>query len=79
SNKVTTAYLNHIQRGKQIQPFGCLLALDEKTCKVVAYSENAPEMLTMVSHAVPSVGDHPALGIGTDIRTIFTAPSASAL
>nr|P93673.1 RecName: Full=Phytochrome type A [Lathyrus sativus]AAB47994.1 phytochrome type A [Lathyrus sativus] len=79
SNKVTTAYLNHIQRGKQIQPFGCLLALDEKTCKVVAYSENAPEMLTMVSHAVPSVGDHPALGIGTDIRTVFTAPSASAL
>jgi phytochrome A len=32
-----------------------------------------------MSHAVPSVGDHPALGIGTDIRTIFTAPSASAL
>ncbi|GKU91213.1 hypothetical protein SLEP1_g5113 [Rubroshorea leprosula] len=36
-------------------------------------------MLTMVSHAVPSVGDHPALGIGTDIRSIFTAPSSSAL
>ena len=79
SDKVTTAYLHHIQKGKLIQPFGCLLALDEQTCKVVAYSENAPEMLTMVSHAVPSVGDHPALGIGTDIRTIFTAPSASAL
>nr|AHZ89697.1 phytochrome A [Dimocarpus longan] len=79
SDKVTTAYLHHIQKGKQIQPFGCLLALDEKTFKVVAYSENAPEMLTMVSHAVPSVGDHPVLGIGTDIRTIFTASSASAL
>ncbi|BAT95191.1 hypothetical protein LR48_Vigan02g155300 [Vigna angularis] len=79
SDKVTTAYLHHIQRGKMIQPFGCLLALDEKTCKVIAYSENAPEMLTMVSHAVPSVGDHPALGIGTDIKALFTAPSASAL
>ncbi|EEF50048.1 phytochrome A [Ricinus communis] len=79
SDKVTTAYLHHIQKGKLIQPFGCLLALDEKTYKVIAYSENAPEMLTMVSHAVPSVGDHPVLGIGTDIRTIFTAPSASAL
>lgn len=79
SDRVTTAYLHQIQKGKLIQPFGCLLALDEKTCKVIAYSENAPEMLTMVSHAVPSVGDHPALGIGTDIRTIFTAPSASAL
>ncbi|GKC65828.1 phytochrome A, partial [Tanacetum coccineum] len=49
SDKVTTAYLHHIQKGKFIQPFGCLLALDEKTFKVIAYSENAPEMLTMVS------------------------------
>ncbi|KAL9676341.1 hypothetical protein QQ045_004555 [Rhodiola kirilowii] len=79
SNKVTTAYLHHIQKGKHIQPFGCLLALDEKTFKVIAYSENAPEMLTMASHAVPSVGDSPVLGIGTDVRSIFTGPSASAL
>ncbi|RZC56156.1 hypothetical protein C5167_015035 [Papaver somniferum] len=79
SDKVTTAYLHHIQKGKFIQPFGCLLALDEKTFKVIAFSENAPEMLTMVSHAVPSVGDTPVLGIGTDVRTIFTTPSASAL
>ncbi|KAK4796410.1 hypothetical protein SAY86_028736 [Trapa natans] len=79
SDRLTTAYLHHIQKGKLIQPFGCLLALDEKTFKVIAYSENAPEMLTMVSHAVPSVGDCPVLGIGTDVRTIFTAPSASAL
>ncbi|OAY42472.1 phytochrome A [Manihot esculenta] len=79
SDKVTSAYLHQIQKGKLIQPFGCLLALDEKTFKVIAYSENAPEMLTTVSHAVPSVGDQLVLGIGTDIRTIFTAPSASAL
>ncbi|KAK3030379.1 hypothetical protein RJ639_038907 [Escallonia herrerae] len=79
SDKVTTAYLHTIQKGKMIQPFGCLLALDDKTFKVIAYSENAPEMLTMVSHAVPSVGDHPVLGIGTDVRTIFTGPSAAAL
>ncbi|KAE8728486.1 Phytochrome A [Hibiscus syriacus] len=79
SSIVTTAYLHNIQKGKFTQPFGCLLALDENTYKVIAYSENAPEMLTMVSHAVPSVGDHPVLGIGTDIRTIFTAPSSSAL
>ncbi|KAK3022168.1 hypothetical protein RJ639_045363 [Escallonia herrerae] len=79
SDKVTTAYLHTIQKGKMIQPFGCLLALDDKTFSVIAYSENAPEMLTMVSHAVPSVGDHPVLGIGTDVRTIFTGPSAAAL
>lgn len=79
SDKTTTTYLHQIQKGKIIQPFGCLLALDEKTLKIIAYSENAPEMLTMVSHAVPSVGEHPILGIGTDIRTIFTSPGASAL
>lgn len=79
SDKVTTAYLHHIQKGKMIQPFGCLLALDEKTFKVIAYSENAPEMLTLASHAVPSVGELPVLGIGTTLSTIFSGPSASAL
>ncbi|KAL3538405.1 hypothetical protein ACH5RR_001771 [Cinchona calisaya] len=79
SDRVTTSYLHQIQKGKFIQPFGCLLALDETTFKVIAYSQNAPEMLTMVSHAVPSVGDHPVIGIGTDIGTIFTNPSAAAL
>ncbi|KAF5192282.1 Phytochrome [Thalictrum thalictroides] len=78
-SEVTTAYLRQIQKGNQIQPFGCLVALDENTCKVIAYSENAPEMLTMVSHAVPSVSEHPVLGIGTDLKTILTSPSASAL
>ncbi|GJR55063.1 phytochrome A [Tanacetum coccineum] len=79
SDKVTTAYLHHIQKGKSIQPFGCLLALDEKTFKVLAYSENAPEMLTTVSHTVPNVGQTPVLGIGTDVRTIFAGPIATAL
>ncbi|KZV47379.1 type A phytochrome [Dorcoceras hygrometricum] len=78
-DKITTAYLHQIQKGKLIQPFGCLLALDDKSFLVIAYSENAPEMLTMVSHAVPCVGEHPVLGIGTDIKTIFTIPSATAL
>ncbi|XP_077221616.1 phytochrome A1-like [Tasmannia lanceolata] len=72
-------YLQQIQKGKLIQPFGCLLAIDEKTFRVIAYSENAPEMLTMVNHAIPSVSDHPVLGIRTDVRTIFTPPSAAAL
>lgn len=79
SVKVTTTYLHQIQKGKFIQPFGCLVAIDEKTFRVTAYSENAPEMLTMVSHTVPSVGEHPVIGIGTDVRTIFTTSSATAL
>ncbi|KAK4794152.1 hypothetical protein SAY86_012146 [Trapa natans] len=79
SDGTTIAYLQHIQKGKLIQSFGCLLALDERTLKVIAHSENAPEMLTMASHEVPCVGGCPILGIGTDVRTIFTAPSASAI
>ncbi|KAJ6848596.1 phytochrome A-like [Iris pallida] len=76
---VTTAYLQQIQRGRLIQPFGCLLALDEKTFRVMAFSENAPEMLTLANHAVPSVGSAPPLGVGTDVRSLFTAPSTAAL
>uniref|UniRef100_A0A0E0KIB5 Phytochrome n=1 Tax=Oryza punctata TaxID=4537 RepID=A0A0E0KIB5_ORYPU len=73
------AYLHHIQRAKLIQPFGCLLALDEKTFNVIALSENAAEMLTTVSHAVPSVDDPPKLRIGTNVRSLFTDPGATAL
>ncbi|KAF8690816.1 hypothetical protein HU200_041210 [Digitaria exilis] len=73
------AYLQHIQRGKLIQPFGCLLALDEKSFRVIAFSENAPEMLTTVSHAVPNVDDPSNLGIGTNVRSLFTDPGATSL
>jgi phytochrome A len=73
------AYLQHIQKGKIIQPFGCLLALDEKSFNVIAFSENAPEMLTTISHAVPSVDDPPRLGIGTNVRSLFTDQGAMAL
>ncbi|XP_051186408.1 phytochrome A type 5 [Lolium perenne] len=73
------AYLQHIQNGKMIQPFGCLLALDEKSFSVIAFSENAPEMLTTVSHAVHSVDDPPRLVIGTNLRSLFTDQGATAL
>ncbi|KAM0948383.1 putative phytochrome, GAF domain, phytochrome, central region, GAF-like domain superfamily [Dioscorea sansibarensis] len=74
-----TAYLQHIKKAKLIQPFGCLIAIDEESFKIMAYSENAPEMLTMDSHAVPALSESPTLGIGTDMRTIFTSTSAAAL
>ncbi|KAJ0780956.1 putative PAS domain, phytochrome, GAF domain, histidine kinase/HSP90-like ATPase [Helianthus annuus] len=79
SDKVTTTYLHHIQKCKLIQPFGCLLALDDKTYRVIAYSENAPEMLTAVNHTVPAIGENPVIGMGTDVRTVFAGPSANAL
>ena len=45
-------YLQHLQSTNLIQPFGCLLAIDAKSLKVIAFSENAPEMSTAVGHAV---------------------------
>nr|AHZ63962.1 phytochrome [Podocarpus rubens] len=79
SPNTVTAYLQQIQRGKMLQSFGCMLAVDEKSFSVIAYSENAPEMLTVAPHAVPTVGEQEPLGIGTDARTLFTPSSASAL
>nr|AHZ63975.1 phytochrome [Huperzia selago] len=75
--KTVTAYLQRMQRGGQIQSFGCMVAVEEGNFKVIAYSENAPEMLDSMPQAVPSVGQHDLLGIGSDIRTLFTPMSAA--
>ncbi|KAL8108802.1 hypothetical protein AgCh_025045 [Apium graveolens] len=70
-----SASLRYMQKCKFIQPYGCLLALDQKTFKVIAYSENAPEMLTLSSNGDPSVGDNIAIHFGVDLPTIFEAPA----
>lgn len=74
-----SAYLQRMQRGKHIQPFGCMLAIEDDTFIIIAYSENALEMLDLASHAVPSIEQREALTIGTDVRTLFKSPSAVAL
>lgn len=78
-SSTVSAYLQQMQRGKFIQPFGCLLAIDDQTFTIIAYSENAPEMLDLMPHAVPSIGQREALTIGTDVRTLFGSPSSVAL
>jgi phytochrome A len=55
------------------------LALDEKSFRVIAFSENASKMLTTVSHVVPNVDDPSKLGIGTNVCSLFTDPGATAL
>ncbi|KAH9559737.1 hypothetical protein CY35_06G072100 [Sphagnum magellanicum] len=77
--QAVTAYLQRMQRGGLTQTFGCMLAVEDGTFRVVAYSENAPEMLDLMPQAVPSVGQHDVLGIGTDARSLLTPSSASAL
>ncbi|KAI5080573.1 hypothetical protein GOP47_0003756 [Adiantum capillus-veneris] len=77
--QAVTAYLQRMQRGGLIQPFGCMLAIEEGSFRIVAFSENAPEMLDLLPQAVPSVGVREILGIGADARTLFTPASAAAL
>ncbi|TVU10250.1 hypothetical protein EJB05_43767, partial [Eragrostis curvula] len=64
-------YLQEIQGGRLIQSYGCLLALDEATSKVIAYSSNALEMLT-------SDASHPGI-TGTHVCSLFAEPGASEL
>lgn len=77
--QAVTAYLQRMQRGGLIQSFGCMLAVEDGSFNIIAYSENAPEMLDVMPQAVPSVGQQDVLGIGTDARTLFTPPSVAAL
>ncbi|CAA2979079.1 phytochrome C [Olea europaea subsp. europaea] len=78
-SSTVSAYLQKMQRGSLIQPFGCLIAIHEKNLSILAYSENAPEMLDLVPHAVPSMEQLEALSFGIDVRTLFRPSSAAAL
>lgn len=60
-----------MQRGQFVQPFGCLLAVEDETLAIIAYSENAPEMLDLAPHAGHSMEQREDLTIGTDVRTLF--------
>ncbi|KFK36127.1 phytochrome d [Arabis alpina] len=71
-----TAYLSRIQRGGYIQPFGCLIAVEESTFTIIGYSENAREMLGLMSQSVPSMEERSEiLAIGTDLRSLFKPSS----
>ncbi|GJM96643.1 hypothetical protein PR202_ga13504 [Eleusine coracana subsp. coracana] len=79
STSTVSAYLQNMQRGRYIQPFGCLLAVHPETFAVLAYSENAAEMLDLTPHAVPTIDQRDALAIGADVRALFRSQSSVAL
>ncbi|CAD6256977.1 unnamed protein product [Miscanthus lutarioriparius] len=62
-----------------LQPFGCLLVLDVMSLNVIAFSENAPEMLKTISHVEPSIYESPMLSIGTNALSLFVEYSATSL
>ncbi|CAN6707959.1 unnamed protein product [Malus baccata var. baccata] len=78
-SSTVSAYLRNMQRGCLIQPFGCLIAVDEKNFTVLAYSVNAPEMLDLAPHAVPNIEQQQALTFGADVQTLFRSSGAAAL
>nr|AYW35332.1 phytochrome [Spirogyra varians] len=74
-----SSYLQRMQRGGITQNFGCMVVLEEGTFRVLAFSENAAEMLDLLPQAVPNLSQQSLLAIGTDARTLFTQSSISAL
>ncbi|XP_076942342.1 phytochrome B-like [Bidens hawaiensis] len=71
-----TEYLSKIQRGGHTQPFGCMIAIDDSTFKVIAFSENARERLGFAPHSVPNIERKEPLMLGTDVKTLFTLSSS---
>ncbi|XP_008808701.1 phytochrome B-like [Phoenix dactylifera] len=73
-----TAYLSKIQRGGCIQPFGATLAVEEHSFRLLAFSENAPDLLDL-PNPVPSLdpsSPHRRLALGSDVRSLFNPSSA---
>ncbi|KAF6143368.1 hypothetical protein GIB67_001312 [Kingdonia uniflora] len=70
-----TAYLSKIQRGGHIQPFGCMIAVEESSFRVIAFSENATDMLDLTSQSVPTLEKHEMLCVGSNVRGLFTQSS----
>ncbi|KAI3495546.1 hypothetical protein L1887_37889 [Cichorium endivia] len=66
-----TAYLEAIQRGGFIQPFGCMIAIEEPTFRIISFSENCSSMLSL------NLNKKSLLGI--DARTLFASSSRDSL
>ncbi|KAL2341666.1 hypothetical protein Fmac_009606 [Flemingia macrophylla] len=81
AEKQITAYLLKIQRGGLIQPFGSMLAVHEPSFRLLAFSDNAGDMLGIAPapHSVPSLEHRGSpLSLGGDVRSLFS-PSSSLL
>lgn len=73
SEEQMTAYLSRIQRGGLIQPFGCMLAIEEPSFNIISYSENCFDLLGL-GESQDFVGL-----FGVDARTLFTPSSRDSL
>ncbi|XP_054779133.1 phytochrome E-like isoform X2 [Prosopis cineraria] len=74
SDEKMTAYLSRIQRGGLVQPFGCMLTIEEPTFRIIGYSENCFEMLGLNGNPHSKVSL-----IGVDATSLFTPSSGASL
>ncbi|KAM6575850.1 hypothetical protein CsatA_024177 [Cannabis sativa] len=71
-----SAYLTRMQRGGLIQPFGCLIVIEEPSFRILSYSENCCVVLGLDTQLVL----RQKLGlIGVDAKTLFTPTSGVSL
>ncbi|KAG4990976.1 hypothetical protein JHK82_024456 [Glycine max] len=76
SEQKMTAYLSKIQRGGLIQPFGCMLAIEESTFRIIGFSDNCFQLLGLERQ----IDSKQFMGlIGVDATTLFTPPSGASL
>ncbi|XVF25532.1 hypothetical protein REPUB_Repub13aG0220500 [Reevesia pubescens] len=73
-----TAYLSRIQRGGLIQPFGCMIAIEEPTFRIISYSENCFELLGLRLDSEDKSQVLKGL-IGIDAISLFTPASGASL
>ncbi|KAE7996294.1 hypothetical protein FH972_001026 [Carpinus fangiana] len=71
-----TTYLSRIQRGGLIQPFGCMLTIEEPTFRIIGYSENCLQLLGLDSQFESK--ELKGL-VGIDARTLFRPSSGASL
>ncbi|CAA7042845.1 unnamed protein product [Microthlaspi erraticum] len=75
-----TAYLSNIQRGGLVQPFGCLIAVEEPSFRILGVSENCIEFLGLSLASSSQSSDLKIKGLfGIDARTLFSPSSAASL
>ncbi|KAF7803213.1 phytochrome E isoform X2 [Senna tora] len=78
SGEKMTAYLSRIQRGGLIQPFGCMLAIEEATLRIIGYSENCFQLLGLERQINNSKQLNMGL-VGVDVTTLFTPSSGASI
>ncbi|XP_050231297.1 phytochrome E isoform X2 [Mercurialis annua] len=74
------AYLSRIQRGGFIQPFGCMVAIEESSFRIISYSENCLQLLGSSLSSSSELESSSDKGlIGVDVKTLFTPQSGASL